>query len=194
MQSPPAQSGPDIAPVITDRLRLRPFAREDRAAWADWNSRPDVYRFLLRHAPQGDALATRFQSILNAGHRFHQDGDELRLAVERRGDQALIGEVVLKLTSQSAGQAEVGYIFSPSVIGQGYATEAVRAMISFGFAAFGFQRIFARLDAGNIGSVGVLERLGLRREAHLLQSSYFDGSWSDEYIYAILHREWSAGE
>ena len=54
----------------------------------------------------------------------------------------------------------------------------------------GFHRIFARLDAANQGSVGVVERLGLRREAHLIENDQFNGQWGDEYIYALLAREW----
>ncbi|MCW2305234.1 hypothetical protein M2324_003655 [Rhodovulum sulfidophilum] len=47
-----------------------------------------------------------------------------------------------------------------------------------------------RLDPLNAGSVGVVERLRFRREAHLLQNDRFDGTWGDEFIYAILKAEW----
>ena len=70
--------------------------------------------------------------------------------------------------------------------------EAVRALIGFGFAQAGFHRIFARLDAANKGSVGVMERLGLRREALFLQNDFSNGEWSDEAVYALLRTEWQA--
>ncbi|WP_367115321.1 GNAT family N-acetyltransferase [uncultured Agrobacterium sp.] len=86
----------------------------------------------------------------------------------RRGDRVLLGEVLLKIASADALQAEVGYIFNPAFRGKGIATEAARATIKLGFVELGFQRIFARLDALNRGSVDVVERLKMRKEAHLL--------------------------
>ncbi|MNL74735.1 ribosomal-protein-S5-alanine N-acetyltransferase [compost metagenome] len=53
-------------------------------------------------------------------------------------------------------------------------------------------RIFARLDTANAGSVALVERLGFRREAHLIENDRFDGAWGDEFIYAMLRREWAA--
>ncbi|WP_306770606.1 GNAT family N-acetyltransferase [Pantoea sp. 18069] len=85
-------------------------------------------------------------------------------------------------------QAEVGYIFHPDFACKGYATEAVGAMLGLGFEALDCHRIFARLDALNAGSVGVVERLRMRREAHLIQNDRFEGVWGDEYIYAMLMR------
>lgn len=115
----------------------------------------------------------------------------MRLAVARRTDNALLGEVLLKLASVSALQAEVGYIFNPDFNGQGYATEAVGALVDAGFATLGMHRIFARLDADNRGSIGVVERLRFRREAHLIQNDRFNGVWGDEFIYAMLAAEWA---
>ncbi|EIM75358.1 acetyltransferase [Nitratireductor aquibiodomus RA22] len=114
----------------------------------------------------------------------------MHLAVIRREDSALLGEVLLKMASKDALQAEIGYIFSPDFSGEGYATEAVRMMLDIGFSEYGFHRIFARLDPLNKGSVGVVERLRFRREAHLLQNDRFNGVWGDEFIYALLKSEW----
>jgi RimJ/RimL family protein N-acetyltransferase len=65
-------------------------------------------------------------------------------------------------------------------------------MIDLGFDHFGFHRIFACLDPQNVGSVGIVERLGLRCEAHLIENDRFNGVWGDEYIYAIRAVEWQA--
>ncbi len=102
----------------------------------------------------------------------------------------LIGEVLLKLASSAALQGEIGYIFNPVYAGKGYAAEAVRSVLERGFTDVGFHRIFARLDAANRGSIGVVERLGMRKEAHLRQNDRFDGQWGDELIYALLKQEW----
>ena len=55
---------------------------------------------------------------------------------------------------------------------------------------FGFRRIIGRLDARNAASARVLERLGMRREAHFVESEFVKGQWTDEVVYAMLEREW----
>jgi RimJ/RimL family protein N-acetyltransferase len=178
------------APLSTDRLILREFRIGDFPDYAAYHSLQEVYRYLYAAPPIGDDLQEQFLKILDAP--FEHDSDTYRLAVERKNDKALIGEVLLKLASLDAMQGEVGYIFNPAFAGNGYATEAVAAMIDAGFSSFGFHRIFARLDAANAGSVGVVERLGLRREAHLIQNDRFRDVWGDEYIYAVLATEWKS--
>lgn len=181
----------DIPPITlphkTKRLTLRWFTAEDFPAYADYHSRPDVYQYLYSSPPEGNALQEQFNKIVR--HVFVEDGDAFHLAVVNENED-IVGEVLLKLASKEARQAEVGYIFHPDFAGNGYATEAVRAIIDLGFERLGFHRIFARLDTQNLGSVGVVERLGLRREAHLVENDCFNGAWGDEYIYAILAREW----
>ncbi|MDG4718598.1 MULTISPECIES: GNAT family N-acetyltransferase [Thalassospira] len=177
-------------PVETNRLFLRPFVSSDFDGYATYHSLPAVYRYLYCNPLAGDALKQQFSGLLNA--RFTQDGDVLTLAVIRRDDDAILGEVLLKLASINASQGEVGYIFNPDFAGRGYATEAVRAIVDLGFAHFGFHRIFARLDTLNVASSAVVERLGFRREAHLIENDCFNGNWGDEYIYAQLSSEWQS--
>ncbi|WP_422365288.1 GNAT family N-acetyltransferase [Pelagibius sp.] len=177
-------------PILTERLKLRHFVPSDFSDYSAYHSLPAVYRYLYEAPPEGRAMEEKFSKVLSAA--FEDDGDIFRLAVVRKDDDLLVGEVLLKLASKAALQGEVGYIFNPDFAGKGYATEAVSAMIDIGFSIFAFHRIFARLDAANKGSVGVVERLGLRREAHLIQNDRFDGVWGDEYIYAVLASEWAA--
>ena len=178
------------APICTSRLALRPFVAADFSAYADYHRRPEVYRFLYMAEPGGTALDAQFAALLSAP--FASEGDSCHLAVTRQEDQAVMGEVLLKVASLPALQLEVGYIFNPRHAGQGYATEAVRAMLGWGFDGLGAHRIFARLDALNTASLKVVERLGMRREAHLRQNDRFNGVWGDEYVYALLRAEWAA--
>jgi RimJ/RimL family protein N-acetyltransferase len=96
----------------------------------------------------------------------------------------------LRLVSKSARQGELGYILNPRFASRGYATEALRALVTFAFDELGFHRLFARQDANNHGSRGVVERLSFRREGHLIENHCFNGTWCDEYIYAMLECEW----
>ena len=174
----------------TDRLILRRFVPEDFEAYSAYRSLPEIYRYLYSDPPSEEEMRERFDASFNT--RLSEDGDILRCAVMRCEDDALMGQVSLKLVNKAALQAELGYIFNPAYVGKGYATEAAEAMITLGFEKFGFHRIFARLDAKNAGSVGVVERLSLRREALLIESDRFNGVWGDECVYAVLRREWAA--
>jgi RimJ/RimL family protein N-acetyltransferase len=182
-------SSDDESFASTDRLILRRFVPQDFEAYRSYRSLPEIYRYLYSDPPSEEEMRERFDASFNT--RLSDDGDILRCAAVRREDGALVGQVSLKIANKAALQAEVGYIFNPAYAGKGYATEAVEAVISLGFEKFGFHRIFARLDAKNAGSVGVVERLRLRREAHLIQNDRFNGVWGDEYVYAVLRQEWS---
>jgi len=175
-------------PAHTERLVLRYFTQADFDGYAAYHQQAEVYRYLYAAPPNAENLQQDFAERLTP--RLNRNDDVLHLAVVRQSDGVLLGEVLLKLASQPALQGEIGYIFNPSFAGQGYATEAVAKMLDLGFGACGFHRIFARLDAANQGSVGVVERLKLRREAHLIQNDRFNGLWGDEYIYALLATEW----
>ncbi|MBB3386504.1 MULTISPECIES: GNAT family protein [unclassified Rhizobium] len=174
----------------TDRLVLRRFVPEDFVAYSAYRSLPEIYRFLYRDPPSPEEMRERFDIRLNSP--FSADGDTLLCAVIRREDGALVGDVSLTFANKAALQAELGYTSNPAYAKKGYATEAAEAMITLGFEKFGFHRIFARLDAKNTGSVGVVERLGLRREALLIENDRFNGVWGDECVYAVLGREWAA--
>ena len=102
----------------------------------------------------------------------------------------MIGEVSLILRHEVARQGEVGYIFHPDAHGQGYASEAARALLAFGFEVMGLHRIYARCDARNAASERVMQRLGMRKEAHFREHMQVKGSWDEELIYALLEGEY----
>ncbi|WP_256079511.1 GNAT family N-acetyltransferase [Massilia sp. YIM B04103] len=174
----------------TSRLLLRKFAASDFDGFRAYRCLPEVYRFLYNDPPEGEAMRACFETVLAAP--FAADGDKLTLAVCRREDGAVAGEVLLKLGSTAALQGELGYLFNPAFHGQGLALEAARAMLDFGFAELGFHRIVARLDTLNTGSARIAEKLGMRREAHLRQNNRHKGVWGDEFVYALLRSEWDA--
>ena len=106
----------------------------------------------------------------------------------RRG--IVIGDVVLFWRSREHASGEIGYVFHPDYGGQGFATEAVRALLDIAFGTYRLRRVIARIDARNLGSVRLVERVGMRKEAHLIENEWFKGAWSDEIDYAMLQREW----
>ena len=75
--------------------------------------------------------------------------------------------------------------------GNGYATEAARPLLDWAFGDLALHRVIGRTEARNTGSARVLEKLGMRREAHLVENEWVKGEWQSELVYAILDREWS---
>lgn len=88
-------------------------------------------------------------------------------------------------------EAELGWMFDPAHAGQGYATEAVRAVASLCFTTLRVRRIHAGCFADNTASWRLMERLGMRREQHSRASAlHRDGTWHDGLTYALLREEW----
>ncbi|MBI4920531.1 MAG: GNAT family N-acetyltransferase [Devosia nanyangense] len=176
-------------PIMTDRLRLRPFSRGDVDAVYSYRSRPDVSEFLfdqpMSHEECAEAVRIRAGQLAFSG-----EGDKILLAVERQDDGRLIGEVSLIWRSVADRQAELGYILHPDAHGHGYATEAAAALLAFGFDVVGLHRVYARCDAKNLASAKVMQRLGMREEAHFREHAQFKGRWDEEFVYAILESEW----
>jgi RimJ/RimL family protein N-acetyltransferase len=136
-----------------------------------------------------DAVATVLERKM-ANTAWRREGDLLELAVTRADDGELVGDVLLALRSVEHETVEVGYIFAPAHGGQGYATEAVHALIDLAFGELGARRVTARVDVRNLPSRRLLERLGLRLEAHLVENEWFKGELTSETDYAVLAREW----
>ncbi|MDO8359426.1 MAG: GNAT family N-acetyltransferase [Devosia sp.] len=176
-------------PIMTDRLRLRPFSRGDVDAVYSYRSRPDVSEFLfdqpMSHEECAEAVRIRAGQLAFSG-----EGDKIVLAVERRDDGRVIGEVSLIWRHVADRQAELGYILHPDAHGRGYATEAASALLAFGFDIVGLHRVYARCDARNAASANVMQRLGMRQEAHFREHAQFKGRWDEELVCAMLESEW----
>jgi len=178
-------------PITTDRLLLRPFVSADAVAMHTYKSREDVCQFLPHDVLSLEQVIERIATVY-ARTAFDDDGQSLTLAVRERSSRALIGAVILFGHSREHRAGEIGYVLHPEHRGHGYATEATQAMLRLGFDELGLHRIVARLDARNTASVRVVERLGMRREAHFVSNEYLKGEWTDELVYALLEDEWRA--
>ncbi|GAA4529207.1 MULTISPECIES: GNAT family N-acetyltransferase [Nonomuraea] len=175
-------------PITTPRLTLRPFTPDDLDALHAYESRPDVTRYLYWHPRDRDATRT-FLDKKTTRTALLDEGDAIDLAITHDG--TLIGNCLLIWTSKAHRQGEIGYVLHPDHHGHGYATEAAREMLRLGFDGLHLHRITGRLDARNTASARVLEKLGMRREAHLIDNEHVKGEWSSELIYAMVDHEWT---
>jgi RimJ/RimL family protein N-acetyltransferase len=178
-------------PLRTARLELRSYRSADFDDLLAIESREDVNRYL--YAEPGDAAAVRAGLDRKIGEAALEDeGRRLSLAVVDPADGRVVGEVHLDWLSRTHRQGEIGFVFHPDIQGRGYATEAADAVLRLAFVDLALHRVIGRLDHRNLGSARVLEKLGMRREAHFVHDEIFKGGWSDQIVYAMLDEEWTA--
>ena len=178
----------EFTTIETARLRLRRFGDADLPAFIAYRNDPDVARYQSWDGiTEAEAVAfMREQQTAPAG----EPGEGLQIAIERKDSGRMIGDCFFKVMGDDPRQAEIGYTLARDAQGQGFATEAVAALLTWAFRTFDLHRVIAVVDVENTASVALLERLGLRREAHFRQNIWFKGAWGDEYVYAILRDEW----
>jgi RimJ/RimL family protein N-acetyltransferase len=113
-------------------------------------------------------------------------GAWFQLAIERQAEPGLIGDCAFQILRHDERQAQIGFTLARPYQRQGYAAEAVRALLDFLFSEYQLHRITAVCDALNLPSARLLERLGMRREGHYLENVWFKGRGGTRYAYAIL--------
>lgn len=185
----PALAGP----VHTARLTLRPATPVDAdATWA--------YR---RLEPVGEWL-TEIPTSLEAYRSMFADPARLAATVIVELDGTLIGDFMLRVDDAwaqaevadqaRARQVELGWVLDPAHTGQGYATEAVRALLTYCFDELRVRRVVATCFLANDTSWRLMERVGMRREAHAVADAlHRSGRWLDTVTYAVLADETVAG-
>jgi [ribosomal protein S5]-alanine N-acetyltransferase len=178
-----------MLPIDTQRLILRHLRGSDLEDFLAYRNDREVARLQSWEGiSRAEAVAfIASQEILQPG----VPGQWLQIAIAARTTDQLIGDCALKVHGDDPRQATIGVTLSRSVQRRGYATEALSALLDGAFARMKLHRIVADTDPENVSAWRLLERLGMRREAHLRQSLWFKGRWADEYIYAIREMEWT---
>jgi RimJ/RimL family protein N-acetyltransferase len=179
-----------IDPAIeTERLRLRPFTRDDLDGLAAIQALPEVARYLYWE-PRTRAEVEPVLALLIARNEIADEGESLSLVVERREGGPLLGYVTLWLRSREHRQVETGFVFHPDGGGKDYASEASREMLRLGFEELGAHRVFGRTDLRNERSAALMRRLGMTEEAHFREAEIFKGEGGEEPVFAVLAHEW----
>ena len=119
-------------------------------------------------------------------------GEWFQIALEAREDGVLVGDLALHIEADEPRVAEVGFTLASDRQGQGFATEALTGYLDWLFATYGLHRVHAVTDALNAPAAALLERVGFRREGHLVENVFFKGSWGSELVFGLLDHEWTA--
>ena len=182
-----------VSPVIleTERLYAREFVTGDTDAVFEYAGNLENTGFLAFSPEPYDEVQAFIERKL--ANQIETPRRKYDLALCLRDTDELIGSMSLIL-SEDMKQAELGYLLNMKYWHMGYATEAAKAFLKFGFLGLDLHRIFARCDDENSASYGVMERIGMRREAHFIKDEYTTvfakKGWRGHLIYAILQKEY----
>ena len=172
----------------TDRLLMREFVAEDWKAVLAYQSDP----LYLRYYHWSDRTPGSVRAFVNMFLEFQRERPRTKyqLAVVLKESGQLIGNCGIRVNNAELREANIGYELDSRYWGKGYATEAGREIVRFGFEELGMHRIYATTLAANVGSAKVLAKLGMRLEARELEKEFIKGRWYDSLTFAILDREW----
>jgi RimJ/RimL family protein N-acetyltransferase len=173
-------------PFVTERLTLRRFTLNDVDDIVELVSHPSVAQ-VGNKIKAAAAEVKKYIDLQNSLQLFELNRC-FDLGIELKGENKIIGFV--GMIRKNHKQGEVGWALHIGYRGQGYATEAAQALITYGFEKLGLHRIWADTSNMNVPSMKVMERLGMRCEGHYRESEFQDGQWIDVLVYAILADEW----
>jgi len=176
--------------IVTARLVLREFETDDWPTVLAYQRNPCYLRFY----PWTDRTEAEVRDFIQMfiDQQAEQPRRKFQLAITLPHDGQVVGNCGIRRKNENDWEADIGYELAPEYWGLGYATEAARAMVDFGFRELRLHRISSWCIADNVSSVRVMEKAGLRLEGRLRENDYFKGHWWDTLLYGLLEDEWKA--
>ncbi len=167
--------------IRTNRLLIREFEVEDWKAVYEYASKKDVMKYI----PEGVHSVEDAKEFVNQNRGVHAE----HFPVVEIDTHTLIGHMVFHKYFGDHTY-EIGWVFNPSYQQKGYATEAAKGVLDYGFNTLGLHRIIATCQPENVPSYRVMEKAGMRREGFFKKCIPNGDGWWDEYYYSILEEEW----
>lgn len=178
--------------IETERLAVRAYRDADVADIVAYSTDADFWLArALDYEPTPEGVRAYWEPRRAVDP--HGDPEWMPLIIELKTEGRAIGHTGIGVVkSGEHKRGTVGWLLGRRYQRQGLATEAARALITFGFEVMGLHRISARTGRDNVRSWRLMERLGMRREGHYRESHQVKGEWRDEFVYAVLAHEWTA--
>lgn len=174
--------------LTTDRLVLRPLDAQDAPRLVELLNAREIYDTTLE-IPVPYTLADA-ETWIKLASDLNDRSEAVNFSIRLRAQDELIGGIGLRAFVPEHGRAELGYWIGVPYWNHGYMTEAVEAVIDYGFQELGLHRIWAGHMVGNEASGRVQAKAGMTREGVLRHQYCKNGTWVDDVVYAILRDEW----
>lgn len=171
----------------TERLLLRRLNDNDVNEVLELRGNPETMKFIPR------PLAKNTDDALEHIKMINDKIDEnigINWAVTIKGSDKMIGLLGHYRIQPENHRAEIGYMILPQFQGKGYVTEAVKAVMEYGFNQMNLHSIEAVIDPGNYASEKALQKIGFVKEAHIHENELYDGKFWDTVIYSMLKRNY----
>jgi RimJ/RimL family protein N-acetyltransferase len=178
-----------MSPAIqTSRLLFRDFSVDDFDAVHAYGSDPLVTRYTL-FGPNTVEQTKAFLQLVT-GESQEEERSKYSFALIHKETNGLIGSCGIFRTDTNGPQYSLGYVFHRDWWRQGLATEAIAALVEFGFGELRAHRLWAHVFLGNTASERVLQKLGFRYEGCALKAMFVREVWHDVQTFAMLRSEW----
>lgn len=167
----------------TERLIIREIVESDWEHIHTYTSLPEVTTHTAWGPNSEEATQDYVKYVIELQQAEPREGYELAICLKQDG--TLIGGIGIHVMDTNA---ELGYVLNPSYQGRGYATEAARAILEFGFNTLRVHRIFAKCRPENSSSEKVMLHIGMEREGLMREHWYYKGKYHDSFLYSILEK------
>lgn len=176
--------------ILGQRIRLRPVERDDLPRFVKWFADPELRSYLDSYLPFSLSQEEKwFEANLSGG-------DTQVLAIdaepgESGGHWVHIGSCNFHHIHHRSRAGEIGILIgAPEYRSQGYGTDAVQTLVSFGFYTLNLNRVSLRVFADNARAIRCYEKVGFQLEGRLRQDSYNNGAYRDTLVMGLLRSDW----
>lgn len=177
--------------ATTSRLHIRDFEESDWQAVHAFRSDPEVARY-MDFEPETEAETRQWLEEV-IFHNRQEPRVAHNCAIVLKETNQVIGWIGIgRPRNPGLGDYDFGYCLQRGLWGQGYMTEAVKALLAFGFRELGAKSIFAECDVANIASARVMEKAGMQQVARFQKVDQVSGEKEEGYRYLIYDYEWRA--
>ena len=181
-------SGRTSVQLSTKRLLLREYVESDWPSVLEYQRDPRYLRFYTWNDRTEDDVRAFVQAFVDA--QREQPRVKYSFAVTLKTSGQLICNCNIRKNQAADRVAEIGYEFAPDHWGNGFATEAARAIVAYGFDELKLHRIAAWCIAENVASARVLEKVGMQAEGRLREQEWMKGRWWDTRLFGVLEQKW----
>ena len=171
----------------TNRLLLRPILPSDKEMIFEYRSDKETNKYqgwIPENVKDVEAFIGKVSKTINEPETWFQ------FVIVEKESKRIIGDLGIHFFGEENLQVEIGCTLNKNFQSKGYATESVETVINYLFNDLKKHRIRTSIDPKNRNSINLVERIGFRKEAHLVESLFINGEWVDDLIYALTRKEW----
>lgn len=172
----------------TKRLIIRPLTIEDKYELFEYRRDKETNKYqgwIPETIEDVEVFIGKTSKLINIPETWFQ------CVIIEKETQKIVGDLGIHFIDTENKQVEIGCTLNKIFQNKGFATESIKQVIDYLFHELNKHRIITTIDPLNINSIRLVQRIGFRKEAHLVESFFLNGKWFDELIYVITEKDWN---